>query len=132
MLFHIYVRIYKPDSVIDNHLSCRAVASTIFAVQTILLWSTTLHSGKNFAVSPLPSDRIIPKGTLRLSPRASLLASLVLPQAGVTRYLAPTIKWGMSGLSSLRRLADERSSDTNMLILQTNLTLSNECARLPA
>lgn len=110
----------------DDHLSCLIVANQIFAVQTILLWSTTLHPGKDFAVSLLSSNRIIPEGTLSLSALASLLAPLYLHTMGVTHYLAPTLDVG-----NVRTfLSEERSSDTNRLILYKNLTLSKGYARL--
>lgn len=50
---------------------------------------TTLHRGKDLAVSLLPSDRILPEGSRGLSALASLLAPLKSLWTGVTRYLLP-------------------------------------------
>lgn len=85
MFFHIFARIYKPDSVIDSYLS-RPVIAHRLKRHFHPKMDTALHVGKDFAVSLLPSDRIIPEGTLSLSALASLLAPLCLRTAGVTRY----------------------------------------------
>src|SRR3989344_7068621 len=55
---------------------------------------TTLHSGKDFAVSPVPFDTIIPEGILLLSESASLLAPLAFLRMGITHYHAPTLNAG--------------------------------------
>ena len=88
-----------------------AVASHLLRLKFVCSYeshkSTTLHTGRNFAVSLPPFDETIPRslpyGRRRnpsLSASASLLASLWLPTTGVTCYLAPHLSTGMSGLSS--------------------------------
>lgn len=87
----------------DDHLSCLIVANQIFAAQTIFLWSTTLHPGKDFAVSFLPFDRTHPEGCLHLSAPTFLLAPLCLRTMGVTHYLAPAFDRGECPDFPLRR-----------------------------
>jgi len=92
-VFSFLYRGYKPDSVIrvytltDSYLPCLYVAIKIFAALSIK-WSTALHVGRNFAVSPICLHMIIPEGTHCISALASLLASLRLLSTGVTRYPA--------------------------------------------
>lgn len=51
--------------------------------------NTTLHLGKDLAVSPACYHAINPEGFLLLSDKTSLLAPRGLLQTGITRYLAP-------------------------------------------
>jgi hypothetical protein len=60
-----------------------------------------LHTSKDLAVSPsLLPKKLFHKGIPPLSFWASLLAPLVSPRTGVTRYLAPYRNTGVFGLSS--------------------------------
>ncbi len=140
MSFHIFICIYKPDSVSrlrketdDSYLSCLAVASKIFAVQThVKRGSTTLHARMDLAVSSLSFDRTHPKGmpqvfTLGVSARTTTFAG---DGSYPLRLIENNCVSGLSSLASPFGRGFEQPSDTNRVILSKNLTLSKGYDRL--
>lgn len=75
---HIFVGIYKPNSVIDSNLS-RPYVATWLKRFFHLAMDTILHRGKDLAVSPptLPSRLFLNKFR---NPSLSALASLLAPR----------------------------------------------------
>lgn len=75
----------KPNSVVGDHLSGPAITDEL---ERHSPKGTALHAGKDLVVAPLSFGRILPEGSLGLSPLTSLWSPLSSRTTGVTRYLS--------------------------------------------